>query len=100
MPAWGDAITHRARVAASVIDASDTTRTRTQLSRSTIMAMPWPPPTHMVSRPIVPPVLEPIEERGHDAGARHPERVAEGDRAAMDVQLVEEMPSWRADGTT
>ena len=26
---------------------------RSQLSRSTSMAMPWPPPTHIVSRPIV-----------------------------------------------
>ena len=25
-----------------------------QLRRSTIIAMPWPPPTHIVSRPIVP----------------------------------------------
>src|SRR5439155_27368825 len=28
-----------------------------QLSRSTIMAMPWPPPTHMVSRPTPRPVV-------------------------------------------
>ena len=49
--------------------------------RSTIMAMPWPPPTHIVSRPNVPSVgLQAVDQRGHDAGAGHAERVAEGDR--------------------
>ena len=33
-------------------------------------------------------VLEAVEQRGHDAGAGHAERVAEGDGAAVDVQLV------------
>ena len=31
---------------------------------------------------------EPVEERGGDAGAGHPEGVAEGDRAAVDVELL------------
>ena len=33
-------------------------------------------------------VLEPVEQRGHDAGAGLAERVAEGDGAALDVELV------------
>ena len=54
------------------------------------MAMPWPPPTHIVSRPkrACPVVLEAVDQRGHDAGAGHAERVAEGDGAAVDVELV------------
>src|SRR4029077_3284960 len=32
--------------------------------------------------------LEAIEERRHDAGAGHPERVPEGDRTAVHIQLV------------
>ena len=52
--------------------------------------MPWPPPTHMVSRPnclVV--VCEAVEQRGRDPGAGHAERVPEGDRAAVDVELVD-----------
>src|SRR5579872_1726479 len=33
-------------------------------------------------------VLEPVEERRHDAGSGHAEGVAEGDGAAVDVELV------------
>ena len=33
-------------------------------------------------------VLQAVEQRGHDAGAGHPERVAEGDRPAVDVELL------------
>src|SRR6188768_1476134 len=33
-------------------------------------------------------VLEAVEQRGHDAGAGHPERVAEGDGAAVGVELL------------
>ena len=52
--------------------------------------MPWPPPTHMVSRPMVLScALQAVEQRAGDAGAGHAERVADGDRAAVDVELVE-----------
>ena len=37
--------------------ASGSARRPAQLRRSTTMAMPWPPPTHIVSRPYVPPVV-------------------------------------------
>ena len=60
-----------------------------QLRRSMIMAMPWPPPTHIVSRPnVLVGVLQAVDQRGHDAGAGHAERVTEGDGAAVDVELV------------
>ena len=53
------------------------------------MAMPWPPPTHIVSRPMVLSCdRRLLMQRAGDAGAGHAERVAEGDRAAVDVQLV------------
>ena len=54
------------------------------------MAMPWPPPTHMVSRPkVLSSAGEPVEQRAGDAGAGHAEGVADRDRAAVDVQLVD-----------
>ena len=57
--------------------------------RSTTMAMPWPPPTHMLSRPKrLVGVLEAVDQCGHDAGAGHAERVTERDRAAVDVELL------------
>src|SRR6476661_2863650 len=37
-------------------------------------------------------VLEAVEEGGHDAGAGHPERMAERDRATVDVQLLPRDP--------
>ena len=33
--------------------------------------------------------LEVVQQRAHDAGAGHAERVADGDRAALDVELVD-----------
>ena len=55
------------------------------------MAMPWPPPTHIVSTPIVlSSVSQVVEQRVHDPRAGHPVGMAEGDRAAVRVQLVAE----------
>ena len=52
--------------------------------------MPMPPPTHMVSRPKVPVGgLQAVEQRAGDAGAGHAERVADRDRAAVHVELVD-----------
>jgi hypothetical protein len=45
-------------------------------------------------------LLEAVDQRGHDAGAGHAERVAEGDGAAVHVELVPGMPSCLADGMT
>ena len=54
------------------------------------MAMPWPPPTHMVSRPIVLSCqLQRVDQGAGDPGAGHAERVADRDRAAVDVQLLQ-----------
>ena len=51
--------------------------------------MPWPPPTHIVSSPkVLVGVAQAVDQGGHDAGAGHAERVADGDGAAVDVELV------------
>ena len=52
--------------------------------------MPMPPPTHIVSRPNCLVLgLQAVDQRAGDAGAGHAERVADGDGAAVDVELVE-----------
>ena len=52
--------------------------------------MPWPPPTHMVIRPVdLSCKSRRVEHRVLQAGAGHAERVADGDRAAVDVEPVE-----------
>ena len=59
-------------------------------SRSRISAMPWPPPTHMVIRPVVLSCQSRrVEHRVLQPGAGHAERVADRDRAAVDVEPVE-----------
>ena len=61
-----------------------------QVRRSTMIAMPWPPPTHIVSSPNWPSrASQPVEERRHDARPGGAEGVAERDGPAMDVELVE-----------
>ena len=58
--------------------------------RSRISAMPWPPPTHIVIRPVVLSCQsKELSMRVLQAGAGHAERVADGDRAAVDVEPVE-----------
>ena len=95
---------HAARKLTSVSDEPAPTQPSDDLTRqrrSMIMAMPWPPPTHIVSRPIVLSSLwRLLIRRGHDAGAGHAERMTERDRAAVDVDLVELMPRCLADGIT
>ena len=62
--------------------------------------MPWPPPTHMVSRPycLVVPWCSVVEQRRGDARPGHAERVAHRDRAAVDVELVlARCPALRAE---
>ena len=55
-----------------------------------MIAMPWPPPTHIVSRPNWPSRdCRPLSSVVGDPGAGRAERVAERDRAAVDVELVE-----------
>ena len=62
---------------------------RVYFSRSTIIARPWPPAdAHALEPEAGVAVLHAVEQRGHDAGAGHAERVAERDRAAVHVQLV------------
>jgi hypothetical protein len=52
-----------------------------------IIAMPWPPPTHIDSSPNCLSSLEAVDQGGHDAGAGHAEGVAEGDRATVTLSL-------------
>ena len=54
-----------------------------------IMAMPWPPPTHIVfesNRLIA--FSQTVDQRTHDAGAGHAVGVADCDRPSMWVQLL------------
>ena len=68
-----------------------------QASRSMTMAMPWPPPTHMVSRPnCLSRGLQAVDQRGGDARAGHAERVADRDRAAVHVEPVQRRCRARA----
>ena len=51
--------------------------------------MPWPPPMQRVTRPSSTiPALHLVEQLGGDGGAGSADRVAEGDRAAVGVDLV------------
>ena len=62
-----------------------------------ISASPWPPPPHSAAAPMPPPRrLQLQREVQHDPGAGHPDRVAERDRAAVDVDLVRSTSSSRA----
>ena len=64
-----------------------------------ISASPWPPPPHRAAAPTPPPRRWSSRASvQHDAGAGHADRVAEGDRAAVDVDHgPRSTPSWRAD---
>ena len=65
-------------------------QTRSSQIRSRISAMPWPPPTHMVIRPVdLSCQSRRVEHRVLEPGAGHAERVADRDRAAVDVEPVE-----------
>ena len=62
---------------------------RRRQTRSTIVAMPMPPPTHSVTRPrfrFLP--LELVEQRADEHRAGRAERMAHRDRAAVDVDLL------------
>ena len=50
--------------------------------------MPWPTPMHMVASASLPPRQRQFQRRGAgDAGARHAERMAERDGAAIRVHV-------------
>ncbi|GIT77066.1 MAG: hypothetical protein Ct9H300mP31_15970 [Acidimicrobiaceae bacterium] len=51
-----------------------------------------PANTHGLHAELLVGVLQAIEKGGHDAGAGHAERVAEGDGPAVHIQLVEVDP--------
>ena len=73
--------------AATSSDVAGPCRWSVYETRSTTIAMPWPPPTHMVSRPnVASRVREAVQEGRGQAGAGAPERVADRDRAAVDVE--------------
>ena len=55
-------------------------------SRSKRAAWPWPTPTHIVASAVAAAAAaELVEQRDDEPGAAHPERVADRDRAAVDV---------------
>ena len=57
-------------------------------TRSSASAIPWPTPMHMVARRELAAVALKLLGRGQrEARARHPERMAERDRAAVGVHL-------------
>ena len=59
------------------------------LIRSTQSATPMPPPTHRVARPFLAPRrLHFVQQGGEDARTRSPDRMADGDGAAVDVRPV------------
>ena len=48
-----------------------------------------PPPMHSVARPFLASrLLHLVQQRDQDAGARRADRMADGDRAAVDVDLA------------
>jgi hypothetical protein len=54
-----------------------------------IVAMPWPPPMHIVMSAVACAAALELVERGADEHrARRAERVAERDRAAVDVDAI------------
>ena len=54
-----------------------------------IRASPWPPPPHSAAAPTPPPRRSQLQRQvQRDPGAGHADRVAERDRAAVDVDLV------------
>ena len=56
---------------------------------SKTVARPWPTPTHMVAMPYLAAAAAQLaDEGGGEAGAGAAEGVAEGDRAAVDVELL------------
>ena len=85
----------RARQAAAVWPLSQPAGARHSVSRqcssrnqtrSMIVAMPWPPPMHRVISAVVEvPPLELVERRAEQHRAGRAERMAERDRAAVDV---------------
>ena len=54
-----------------------------------IVAMPWPPPMHIVMSAVpLARALQLVERRAEQHGAGRAERVAEGDGAAVDVDAL------------
>ena len=62
------------------------TKVLTAYSASTIVTLAMPPPSHMVCSPKRLPRAQRVDQRGHQLGARRAERMAERDRAAVDVE--------------
>jgi hypothetical protein len=63
--------------------------------RSNSAACPWPTPTQSVASPYALRGGELVQERDDEARAAHSERMAERDRAAVDVHLLGVEPSSR-----
>ena len=75
-------------IAASSIVFSATAPMSAYYTRSSASAIPWPTPMHMVASASLPPVALQLLGRGQrEARARHAERMAERDRAAVGVHL-------------
>ena len=64
-------------------------RLRHEAPRSNRAAWPWPTPTHIVAIPYRPAAATELVEQRHDEPrTAHPERVADRDRAAVDVHAL------------